>query len=350
MKDHIEIDGRKIGPGEPVYVIAEMSANHNQDIETAKKMIKTAKKCGANAIKLQTYTPDTITMDIRNENFLIGDNSPWAGRYLYDLYSDGYMPWEWYPELKKIAEDVGITLFSTAFDPSAVDYLEDMTVPVHKIASFEIVDIPLIEKMAKTGKPLLISTGMATLSEIQDAYDAAIKCGCKEIALLKCTSAYPAKPNEMNLKSINDLRSKFGCPIGLSDHSVDMLVAATATSLGVNIIEKHFTLSRNRKGIDDAFSLNPVKLKELIKIVRTVEKIMGSVRYGIVGNEIQSKNHRRSLYASMDIPKGDKITKNNIRSIRPGNGLSPKYYDEILGMRTTVKILRGTPLKHEYLE
>lgn len=350
MSKCIEIDGVSIGPGEPTYIIAEMSANHNKDIEIAKKIIRQAKTSGANAVKIQTYTPDTITLDVKNDYFLIKDGSPWAGRYLYDLYSDGFMPWEWYPELKKVAKDVGITLFSTAFDPTAVDFLEEMEVPVHKIASFEITDIPLIEKMAKTGKPLILSTGMASYDEITDAYDAAFNNGCSEIALLKCTSAYPAKPSEMNLNTIHDLRSKFNCPIGLSDHSIDPYVAVTATALGANILEKHFTLSHQPTGIDDSFSLDPSTLLELISNIRKIETILGVVEYGITGNEIQSKDHRRSLFAVRDIRSGDLITLDNVKSIRPGDGMAPKYYSKILGMKAKKDIIKGTPIRMDYLE
>ena len=268
----VKIGNRFIGPGHPVYIVAELSANHRQDYDEAVRLIHAAKDTGADAVKLQTYTPDTMTIDIDLELFRHGKGSLWAGRTLYDLYTEAYTPWEWQPKLKKIANDLGLDLFSTAFDPSAVDFLEEMGVPVHKVASFEIVDIALIEKMARTGKPLIISTGMATLAEIEEAVQTARNAGATQIALLKCTSAYPAPPEEMNLRTIPHLAQAFDVPVGLSDHSLGIAVPVAAVALGACIVEKHFTLSRDDTGPDSAFSLEPREFKKMVTAINGVIK------------------------------------------------------------------------------
>ena len=269
MMSYIEIGGRRVGPSKPVYIVAEMSANHNQDFEQAVRILHAAKEASADAVKLQTYTPDTMTIPCDNEYFRIGKGTIWKGRNLYDLYSEAYTPWEWQPKLKALADDLGIDLFSTAFDHSAVDFLEEMGVPIHKVASFEVVDIPLIEKMARTGKPLIISTGMATLSEIDEAVRAARKAGATQIALLKCTSAYPAPPEEMNLRTIPHLAEAFGVLVGLSDHTLGIAVPVAAIALGACIVEKHFTLSRDIPGPDSAFSLEPHEFKAMVETPQT---------------------------------------------------------------------------------
>jgi len=344
VKSTIKINGRQIGKGSHIWIVAEISANHNQDFDQAVKIIKAAKDAGADAIKSQTYTPDTMTIDCDNEYFRIGKGTIWEGRTLYDLYKEAYTPWEWQPKLKKIANDLGMELFSTAFDPTAVDFLEEMGVPVHKVASFEIVDITLIEKMAKTGKPLIISTGMATLSEIDEAVTAARNAGCKEIALLKCTSAYPAPPEEMNLRTIPHIAEAFSCPVGLSDHTLGIAVPVATVALGACIIEKHFTLSRSIPGPDSAFSLEPQEFKEMVEAIRTAEKALGKVSYEVMEHEASSHVFRRSLFVVKDVKAGDTFTEDNIRSIRPGYGLPCRYISEFLGRKATCHIPKGAPL------
>ena len=345
MMNYMDIGGsRRIGWGEPVYIVAELSANHNQDFEQAVALIHAAKEAGADAVKLQTYTPDTLTIPSDKEYFRIGGGTLWDGRTLYDLYGEAYMPWEWQPKLKEIADDIGIDLFSTAFDLTAVDFLEEMGVPVHKVASFEIVDIPLIEKMARTGKPLIISTGMATLGEIEEAVQAARRAGATQIALLKCTSAYPAPPEEMNLRTIPHLSEAFGVPVGLSDHTLGIAVPVAAVALGACIVEKHFTLSRDIPGPDSAFSLEPQEFKAMVEAIRTAEKALGEVHYGVSEREAQSRIFRRSLFVVRDMRAGEVFTDENVRSIRPGYGLPPKYLPEILGRRAVKDIEKGTPL------
>jgi N-acetylneuraminate synthase len=324
-----------------------MSANHNQDFDQAVRILHAAKEAGADAVKLQTYTPETITLRSDAEPFRIRGGTLWDGKTLYDLYSEAYMPWEWQPKLKQIADEIGITLFSTAFDPSAVDSLEEMGVPVHKVASFEIVDIPLIEKMARTGKPIIISTGMATLGEIEEAVQAARNAGATQIALLKCTSAYPAPPEEMNLRTIPNLAEAFGVPVGLSDHTLGIAVPVAAVALGACIVEKHFTLSRDIPGPDSAFSLEPQEFKAMVEAIRTVEKALGKVHYGVSGQEVKSRVFRRSLFVVKDMKAGDVFTEENVRSIRPGYGLPPKYLQEVVGKRAQRDIRGGTPLTLE---
>lgn len=340
----IEINGRSIGPGKPIYIIAEMSANHDQDFDQAVRILHAAKEAGADAVKLQTYTPDTLTIPSDREYFRIGGGTLWDGRTLYDLYSEAYMPWEWQPKLKAIAEEIGIDLFSTAYDPSAVDFLEEMGVPVHKVASFENVDIPLIQKMARTGKPLIISTGMATLGEIEEAVQSARSAGATQIALLKCTSAYPAPPEEMNLRTIPHLAEAFHVPVGLSDHTLGIVVPIAAVALGACIIEKHFTLSRDIPGPDSAFSLEPHEFKAMVEAIRTAEKALGEVHYGVSEREAKSRVFRRSLFVVKDVKAGEAFTEENVRSIRPGYGLPPKCLRDVLRRRAVRDIRRGTPL------
>jgi N-acetylneuraminate synthase len=348
MRSHdvtpIRIGGRCIGSNEPVYVIAEMSANHDQKYEKAVDILHAAKEAGADAIKLQTYTPGTITTDCDNEYFLIGKGTIWEGKNLYDLYGDAYTPWEWQPRLKKIANDLGLDLFSSPFDKTAVDFLEKMDVLAYKIASFELVDIPLIQYVARTGKPIIMSTGMATLAEIDEAVTAARKAGCKEIALLKCTSAYPAPSEEMNLHTIPHLRQAFGVPVGLSDHTTGIAVAVAAVALGACIVEKHFTLSRAEPGPDSAFSLEPAEFRAMVEEVRSAEQALGSVQYGAGSAEQQSRVFRRSLFVVQNVKRGDRFTPENVRAIRPGYGLHTRYLEQVLGRRAARDVLRGTPV------
>jgi N-acetylneuraminate synthase len=347
MMPSIEIGNRRIGPTEPVYIVAEMSANHNHSFEHAVRILHAAKEAGADAVKLQTYTPDSITISSDRDYFRIDGGTLWDGRSLYDLYKQAYMPWEWQPKLKAIADKLGIDLFSTAFDTSAVDFLEEMGVPAHKVASFEIVDILLIEKMARTGKPLIISTGMATLEEIKEAVQAARNAGATQIALLKCTSAYPAPPEEMNLRTIPHLMETFRVPVGISDHTLGIAVPVAAVVLGACIVEKHFTLSRSVPGPDSTFSLEPHAFKEMVETIRTVEKALGKVHYGVTEQEVKSRVFRRSLFVVKYMKAGEIFTEENVRSIRPGHGLPPKHLKDVLGKRAAQDIERGTPLSWE---
>lgn len=345
---HIEIDGRRIGGGNPVYIVAEMSANHNHDFGQSVAIIKAAKEAGADAAKLQTYTPDTMTIDVDSGLFR-RDSGLWAGRTLYALYTEASMPWEWQPKLKRIADDLGITLFSTPFDKTAVDFLEEMGVPAYKVASFEIVDIPLIEYIASKGKPIILSTGMATLEEIEEAVQAARKAGASQIALLKCTSAYPAPPEEMNLCAIPDLAKKFRVPVGLSDHTMGIPVPVAAVALGACIVEKHFTLSRSVPSPDSAFSLEPQEFKAVVEAIRTAEKALGEVNYEITKQEAKSRVFRRSLFVVKDVKAAEVFTEENVSSIRPGYGLHPRYLKEVLGRRAARDIKRGTPFSWELI-
>lgn len=344
----VEIAGRKIGEGQPAFIVAEISANHNQNYEAAVEHIKAAKAAGADAVKIQTYTADTLTIPCDNEYFKIKDG-PWAGRTLHELYQEAYTPWDWQPKLKKIADEIGIILFSTPFDETAVYFLEEMNVPCHKIASFELVDLPLIKKAASTGKPLIMSTGMASLSEIEEAVTAARDAGCKELLLLKCNSAYPAPPEEMNLQTIPHMADAFDVPTGLSDHTLGIAVPIAAVMLGACMIEKHFTLSRARKGPDSFFSIEPAELMDMVNAIRIAEKAKGGVSYQVSAHESGSRIFRRSLFAVKDIQKGEPFTKENVRSIRPGNGLAPKYLDDIIGKKAAKDISCGTPLDWEII-
>lgn len=349
MEPIITIQGKKIGGANPVYIIAELSANHNQSFDKAVQLIRAAKNAGADAVKLQTYTADTITIACDRPEFRI-QGTLWNGRTLHDLYGEAYTPWEWQPKLKQIANDLGLDLFSSPFDASAVDFLESMGVPAYKLASFELVDIPLIEKMARTGKPLIISTGMATVEEIEEAVLAARRAGATQIALLKCTSSYPAPPEEMNLRTIPELSRRFDVPCGLSDHSMTVAVPIAAVALGACIIEKHLTLSRSEPGPDSAFSLEPQEFKQMVDAVRTAQKALGGVHFGVSEKEASSRVFRRSLYAVQDIKRGELFTTANVRSIRPAHGLHTRHLHEILGRRAACDLARGTPLTWEAVQ
>ncbi len=343
MTSFIEINARRIGPGYPTYIVAEMSANHNQSFEQALKIVEAAKEAGADAIKIQTYTPDTITIDCDNEYFRV-KGTLWDGRTLYDLYSEAYTPWDWQPKLLEIATTLGLDLFSSPFDATAVDFLEAMRVPVYKVASFENVDIPLLRTIARTGKPVIMSTGMATLAEIDEAVQTLRAAGTEQLALLKCTSAYPSLPEEMNLRTIPHLAEAFGLPVGLSDHTLGTAVPVAAVALGACIVEKHFTLSRAEAGPDSAFSLEPYEFKAMVEAVRTAEKAIGSVHYGIGRKETDSRAFRRSLFVVKDMRAGDEFTAETVRSIRPADGLHTRFLDQILGRHASRDIARGTPL------
>ena len=346
----ITIGRRSIGAAQPVYIIAELSANHNQNFDQAVSIVHAAKQAGVDAVKLQTYTADTITMASERECFRIKGGTLWDGRTLHDLYQEAFTPWDWQPKLKKFCDELGLDLFSSAFDPSAVDFLESMDVPAHKIASPELVDIPLIQKMAATGKPLILSTGMATIEEIDEAIAAARSAGATQLALLRCTSAYPAPPEEMNLRSIPDLAERFGLPVGLSDHTPGIAVSVAAAALGASMIEKHLTLSRADGGPDSAFSLEPREFKALVDAIRATEKALGHVQYGPTPHEMKTRAYRRSLFVVQDVKKGELFTSQNVRSIRPADGLHPRHLLEVIGRRAAEDIEPGTPVKWELVE
>jgi N-acetylneuraminate synthase len=341
------IKSRRISSDAPVYIIAEMSANHGQSYERAEAIVRAAAKAGADAVKLQTYTADTLTIPCDAEPFRI-KGTLWEGRTLHDLYGEAYTPWEWQPRLAAVARELGVHLFSTPFDATAIDFLEKMDVPAHKVASFEIVDIPLLRCIAATGKPVIMSTGMASLAEIDEAVRTLRDGGCTQLALLKCTSAYPAPPDSMNLRTIPHLAEAFGVPVGLSDHTLGTAVPVAAVALGACIIEKHFTLSRADGGPDAAFSLEPDEFSEMVRAVRTTEAALGRVNYAVSDEERQSRVFRRSLFVVRDMKQGEPFTPDNVRSIRPGYGLHTRHYQEaVLGRRAVRDIVRGTPLSWE---
>ncbi len=345
----IKIGKYTIGDGQPTFVIAELSANHLKKFDLAIRAIEAAKKAGADAIKLQTYTPDTITIDADNRYFKL-NHPKWGGQTLYQLYGKAYTPWNWFKRLKKAADNLGILFFSTAFDKTAVDFLEEIGVLLHKVSSFELVDLPLIEYMAKTKKPLIISTGMATVPEINDAVKTAQKGGVKDLILLKCVSSYPAKPEEMNLMTIPHMKEKFKCVIGLSDHTLGIGTSIAAVSLGAKVIEKHFTLSRKLKTPDSFFSIEPRELEQLVSEVKIAEKSLGKIHYGLTNEEKSNRVFRRSLFVIKDVKKGEVFNEGNVRSIRPGYGLPPKKLKWIFGKRAKRNILKGTPLKRSLIE
>ncbi|MGH9463437.1 MAG: pseudaminic acid synthase [Vicinamibacteria bacterium] len=342
----VKISGRVIGPGHPTYIVAELSANHNQSLAEAIELVKLAKEAGADAVKLQTYRPDTITIDCDTEYFRI-KGTPWAGRTLYELYAEACTPWDWHPRLNELADQLDLHLFSSPFDHSAVRFLEKMNVPAYKVASFENIDLPLLRCVAKTGKPVILSTGMATLAEIDEAVRTIREAGGKEVALLKCVSAYPALPEEMNLRTIQSLAEVFGVPAGLSDHTLGISVPVAAVALGASIIEKHFTKTRAVSGPDSAFSLEPQEFRAMVDAIRTAEKAIGEVTYGVSAREKESRALRRSLFVVRNMAAGEVFNEDNVRSIRPGHGLHPRYLEKVLGRRATRDVARGTPLDWE---
>lgn len=337
-----QIKDRMIGEGYPAYIIAEMSGNHAGSIERAKEIIREAKRCGADCIKIQTYTPDTLTIDCHNKYFQV-ENGTWEGENLYSLYGKAYTPWEWQKELKEEADRVGIHFLSTPFDKTSVDFLEDMGLDFYKIASFEMIDLPLLRYIASKGKPIIMSTGMSTLEEIKEAVEAIKECGNEQLALLKCSSTYPAVPEQMNLRTIVDMKEQFGLPVGLSDHSMGHLSAATAVTLGANVIEKHFCLGREIENPDASFSMNPAEFKEMVDTIRQVEAALGKVFYGVAPQEESSMVFRRSIFVVEDVKAGERLTEANTRIIRPGYGAKPKYIDDVLGMKVQQDVERGTP-------
>ena len=344
MKREIRIGKYTVGPRHPVFVVAEMSGNHQGNIKRALKIIDAAAEAGADAVKLQTYTPDTMTIDSRGPLFIVRTNPAWRGKTLYELYKEAYTPWSWHKRLFAYAKKRGLACFSTPFDETAVDFLEKLKAPLYKIASFEIIDIPLLERVGKTKKPVILSRGMASKEEIARAIRTLKKSGTKEIMLLHCVSAYPAKPKDMNLKTILDLKRRFRVQVGLSDHTLGNDVAIAAVALGATVIEKHVTLKRSEGGPDAAFSLEPREFKALVKSIRTAEAALGKPTYTRSPDEKENIVFRRSLFVVQDMKKGEKFSKKNVRSIRPGNGLAPRFYDSVLGKTAAKDIARGTPL------
>jgi len=340
-----KIGKREIGDNNPVFIIAELSANHLGDFDLAVETVKSIKESGANAVKMQTYTPDTLTINCNNNYFKINQDTLWDGSTFYDLYKDAHMPWEWQPKLKNIAEKLGLIVFSSPFDKTSVDFLEDMDMPAYKIASFEITDIPLIENVASRGKPVIISTGIAELCDIELAIKVCKKQGNDEIALLKCTSSYPAPLKEINLKTIPHMEQTFNTVVGLSDHTIGNTTAIASVAMGAKIIEKHFILNRNLGGPDSKFSLEPHEFKSMVEAVRDVEIAMGEVSYELSETTKLNRDFSRSLFVVKDIKRGEFFTEDNIRSIRPGFGLHPKYLKEIIGKKAAEDISKGTPLK-----
>ncbi|WP_321494909.1 pseudaminic acid synthase [uncultured Desulfobacter sp.] len=338
----IIIDGFEIGSS--TFIVAELSANHGGSIDIAKKTIKAAKDAGANALKIQTYTPDTITMACDNPCFILNEGTIWDGRTFHDLYQEAFTPWQWQEELMAYAKSLGLVFFSTPFDNTAVDFLEALNVPAYKVASFEILDISLIEYIASRGKPVMISTGIAGLDDIGAAVDACRRMGNEQIILLKCTSSYPARIEEANLKTIPDMKKRFGVQVGLSDHTMDNIVPVAAVAVGATVVEKHFILDRSVGGPDASFSIEPETFAQMVWDIRQVEKALGAVDYSMTEKKLKSRLHGRSLFAVADIRKGACFTADNIRSIRPGYGLAPKHLNKVLGTRALRDIKKGTPL------
>lgn len=348
--NEIVVAGKKIGSNHKPFIIAEMSGNHNQSLERALEIVEAAAKAGADALKIQTYTADTMTLNLENPEFKIEDSdSLWKGHTLYQLYQQAYTPWEWHKPIFDRARELGMIPFSTPFDETAVDFLEELDVPMYKIASFENTDIPLIKKVASTGKPMIISTGMATVAELDETVRAAREAGCKDLILLKCTSTYPASPENTNILTIPHMRELFNCHVGLSDHTMGIGVAVASVALGATVIEKHFTLSRADGGVDSVFSMEPEELKSLVIETERAWQALGQISYGPTKAEESALKFRRSIYVSKDIKAGEKFTKENLKIIRPGYGLHPKYYEVLLGKTVKENVKAGTPVTFELI-
>ena len=347
----MKLQNHTISPNSPPFIIAEISANHNQSLERALKIVEAAAHAGAHAIKLQTYTPDTMTLDINKGEFVITDEkSLWRGRSLYDLYKEAHTPWEWHKPIFERARELNILAFSTAFDKTSVDFLEKLKVPCYKIGSFENIDIPLIRKVASTGKPMIISTGMATIAELEETVKTAQENGCQEIVLLKCTSNYPASPENTNLRTIPHMRDLFHCDIGLSDHTPGIGVAIASVGFGATVIEKHFTLRRDDGGVDAPFSIEPEELKNLVAETERAWQALGQIKYGPSLDEEKARLKRRSLYVAKDLKAGQILASSNLKSIRPGYGLAPRYYDMLIGKKINREVSKGTPISWELFE
>ena len=350
LSKSIRIENRKISDDSPVYVIAELSGNHNMDFDRAVKIMQAAKESGADAIKIQTYTADTITLDCDAPCFQITQGTIWDGRTLHKLYEEAYTPWEWQPKLQKIAREMGLDFFSSPFDFTSVDFLEKMNVPVYKIASFEITDIALIRKVARLGKPIIISTGIATLADIELALQTCKEEGNDNVILLKCCSAYPTPYEDINLRTMVNLRDTFDCVVGLSDHTMGDTVAVASVALGAKVVEKHLTLSRADGGVDSAFSMEPAEFKQMVDHIRIVEKAMGTVTYELTEKQKGEREHARSLFIAKDMKAGELLDESNMRSVRPADGLHTKYYEELLGKRVNKDVKLGTPLSWDLIE
>ncbi|MBR1391528.1 MAG: pseudaminic acid synthase [Lachnospiraceae bacterium] len=350
MKKKITINNRVISENMPTYVIAEMSGNHNNSYDRAVEILRAAKESGADAIKLQTYTADTITLDCSDPCFQITQGTLWDGTTLYELYKKAYTPWEWQPELKKEADKLGLDFFSSPFDFSSVDFLEKLDVPAYKIASFEITDIPLIKRVAALGKPMIISTGIAYLADIELAMQACASVGNDNVILLKCSSEYPTPYEDINLKTMVSMSETFDCIVGLSDHTMGGTVATAAVALGAKVIEKHFTLSRADGGVDAAFSMEPDEFKKMVEEIRITEKALGRVTYELTYKQKREREHSRSLFIAQDMRAGDILNETNLRSVRPGNGLHTKYYEELLGKKIRENAKKGTPVSWNMIE
>lgn len=342
--NEIRIHDRPIGLGHKPFIVAEMSGNHNHSLERAMEIVEAAAKAGADAIKLQTYTADTMTLDLDEGEFFISDNGLWKGQSLYKLYQQAYTPWEWHEPIFRRCGELGMLGFSTAFDTSAIDFLESIEVPCYKVASFENADIPLIREIAATGKPIIISTGMATLAELDETVRAARDAGCKDIVLLKCTSSYPSTPENTNIRTIPHMRDLFGCEVGISDHTAGVGAAVAAIALGATVVEKHFTLRRADGGVDSTFSLEPAEMAALVIETERAWQALGHISYGPTETEQWSLRFRRSLYIVKDLEQGTILTRDNVRAIRPGLGLPPKYIDTVIGRAVAREVKRGTPL------
>lgn len=350
MNKSININKKTIGNDSPTYVIAEMSGNHNMDFNRAVKIMEAAKKSGADAIKIQTYTADTITLNCDNQYFQITQGTLWDGRTLHKLYEEAYTPWEWQPELKKIANEMGLDFFSSPFDFSSVDFLEKMDVPAYKIASFEITDIPLIRKVAELGKPVIISTGIAKLADIELALQTCKEAGNEDVILLKCCSEYPTPYEDINLRTMQSLAQTFDCIVGLSDHTMGSAVAGASVALGGKIVEKHLTLRREDGGVDSAFSMEPAEFKQMVDDIRIIEKALGTVTYELTDKQKAEREHARSLFIAEDMKNGEVLTEKNLRSVRPGYGLHTKYYEELLGKKVCHDLTMGTPMSWDLIQ
>lgn len=350
MNKEIKLGRHIISADSPAYVIAEMSGNHNMDFNRAVKIIEAAKEAGADAIKIQTYTADTITLNCDNPYFQITQGTLWDGRTLHKLYEEAYTPWEWQPELKKVADELGLDFFSSPFDPTSVDFLEKMDVPAYKIASFEITDIPLIRKVAELGKPVIISTGIAKLSDIELAMETCKKAGNENVILLKCCSAYPTPYETINLRTMVSMSETFDCITGLSDHTMGSTVAGASVALGGKVVEKHMTLARADGGVDSAFSMEPAEFKKMVEDIRIIEKALGKVTYELSDKQAAEREHSRSLFIAKDMKAGDIFTPENVRSVRPGFGLHTMYYEDILGKKISKDAVLGTPLSWNMIE
>jgi pseudaminic acid synthase len=346
----MKIGSREIGPGHPCYIVAELSANHGGSLEQSIATVRAMKESGADAVKVQTYTADTLTLPSSKEPFVVTGGTVWDGRTLHDLYQEASMPWDWQPVLQKVSLELGMDFFSTPFDPTSVDFLESLNVPVHKVASFELVDLPLLRKIAATGKPIIMSTGMATVEEISEALETLMAAKSGPIALLKCTSAYPALASDMDLRTIPDMATRFGVPVGLSDHTMGHIVPVTAVTLGACIVEKHFILSRSIPGPDAAFSMEPLEFRNMVEAIRTAEQALGSVNYEVSDKELKSRMFRRSLFVTADVKRDEEFTTENVRSIRPAHGLHPRHLQEVLGARAARDIEAATPLELDLVQ